>query len=167
MRAAQRSFLAAVLLLSFAGPAAALDLSTKDSTTQKIDQDIIRSFKKNVELKDSKGKKKSKSWSKGKETKRDDSAKVSGSEGKTSSLDITLSPDIFFLRRIREVEQAGKVEPYATCQVVSHRLLLPIPRNCKISPMAALASPSEPCSSKPDRHIERPKHQCRFLTLAG
>lgn len=105
--------------LSLASTALALDAGVKDSSTTKIDQDISQSFKKNVELKDSKGKKKSDTWSKGKEKKRDDSEKISGSEGKAGSLDVSIEPSIYFLRAIRNLEQTG-VEPYASCQVVSH-----------------------------------------------
>lgn len=107
-----------MIALVMPGVTLALDLGKKDSETTKIDQDISQAWKRNVELKDSDGRKKSRTWTKGRERQQQHSDKQAGSIGQSGQLDITITPDMFFLRRVQELEEAG-VEPFGSCRVVS------------------------------------------------
>ena len=101
-----------------AGSAFAIDLGLKTTDTQKVDKDLSLMWKKSMGSTEAEGKRKQKTWSKGRDktSSNSDRESVSANRGATASISVNLAD--LLATKITALEQSG-VEPFASCQLYS------------------------------------------------
>ena len=113
-----RKALLATALLAITSGAYANDLGVRTTDTQKVDQDLSLMWKRNMGQTESEGKRKQKTYSRGRDvtSSKSDKESVSATRSGTASISVNLA-DLLSIR-IAKLEKAG-VEPFASCQLYS------------------------------------------------
>lgn len=96
----------------------ALDTNKESTETNKVDTEASKSLKKQKEEKESAGKKKSKTVSKGLDKQTQDAIKEMGQVMESSNIDVSLSLEVVFADKLAELEKTA--EPFASCQLITN-----------------------------------------------
>lgn len=114
----KNSLMVLLALLLAATPALGFDLTKRDSSSQKVEEDISQMWKRHMDNRESEGRRQSDTWSQGRDTQSQTSERSSGQQSRSGQLDIAISPEVAFADRLRALEQSGQ-QPFAMCSVIS------------------------------------------------
>lgn len=112
-----RAFFVLVFVLLMPVSAMSLDTSVDTGKTYKQDKEQSQSIRKSIEERDSSGKRKSKTTSKGTDHQTADIVKAIGQAMNQTAADVTLPLEAIFLDKIAELE--ASTDPFRTCNIAT------------------------------------------------